>query len=182
MKKISFLSLAFLLLYNCTSKEIKTKEIPKKVNDFAIIIHGGAGTILKENMTPEKEEAYKEKLSEAIKIGYNILLNGGKSIDAVEKTIHVLENSPLFNAGKGAVFTHDESNELDASIMTGNDLNAGAVAGVKKVRNPISLARKVMENSPHVLLSGKGATVFAKEQGLTSVSYTHLTLPTNREV
>lgn len=173
MKKLSFLFIIFIALYSCDTKPKETKEIPKKVNDFAIIIHGGAGTILKKNMTPEKEKAYQEKLTEAIKVGYNILLKGGESIDAVEQTIHVLENSPLFNAGKGAVFTHDESNELDASIMTGNDLNAGAVAGVKKVKNPISLARKVMEESPHVLLSGKGATVFAKEQGLEIVDSTY---------
>ena len=168
MKTNYFLTLFTILLFSCNKNPQKNTQ-PKKVNEFAIIIHGGAGTILKENMTPEKEEAYKSKLTEAIKVGYSILEKGGTSIDAVEKTIHILENSPLFNAGKGAVFTHEETNELDASMMTGNDLNAGAVAGVKNVKNPISLARKVMENSPHVLLSGKGATVFAKEQGLEIV-------------
>lgn len=169
MKKFTLLIFFFTLLISCDSKENQTPTIDKKINDFAIIIHGGAGTILKKNMTPEKEKAYKDKLEEAIKVGYTILKNGGTSIDAVEKTIHILENSPLFNAGKGAVFTHHETNELDASIMTGNDLNAGAVAGVKQVKNPISLARKVMENSPHVLLSGSGATTFAKELGLEIV-------------
>ena len=168
MKTNYFLTLFTILLFSCNKNPQKTPQ-PQKTNEFAIIIHGGAGTILKENMTPEKEEAYKNKLTEAIKIGYTILEKGGTSIDAVEQTIHVLENSPLFNAGKGAVFTHEETNELDASIMTGNNLNAGAVAGVKNVKNPISLARKVMENSPHVLLSGSGATVFAKEQGLEIV-------------
>ncbi|WP_299105697.1 isoaspartyl peptidase/L-asparaginase [uncultured Tenacibaculum sp.] len=165
----TFLSLLMLtLVFSCNTNKYKTSA-PKKVNEFAIVIHGGAGTILKKNMTPEKEEAYKTKLKEAINVGYTILKNGGTSLDAVEKTIHVLENSPLFNAGKGAVFTHHETNELDASIMTGNDLNAGAIAGVKNVKNPISLARKVMENSPHVLLSGEGASVFADQQGLEIV-------------
>ncbi|MDY0780450.1 isoaspartyl peptidase/L-asparaginase [Tenacibaculum sp. IB213877] len=162
-----FFVLIFIVL-GCKNEPKKTSEV--KTNEFAIVIHGGAGTILKKNMTPEKEQAYKTKLEEAIKVGYDILKNGGSSMDAVEKTIHVMENSPLFNAGKGAVFTNEETNELDASIMTGNDLNAGAVAGVKDVKNPISLARKIMENSPHVMLSGKGASVFAKEKGLEIVN------------
>ncbi len=165
----STLFVVSLLLVNCTNpKEPKTDK-PQKTNEFALVIHGGAGTILKKNMTPEKEKAYKEKLEEAINVGHNILKNGGKSIDAVEQTIHVLENSPLFNAGKGAVFTHEETNELDASIMTGSDLNAGSVAGVTDIKNPITLARKVMENSEHVMLSGKGASIFAKEQGIEIV-------------
>jgi beta-aspartyl-peptidase (threonine type) len=162
-----FFVLIFIVL-GCKNEPKKTSEV--KTNEYAIVIHGGAGTILKKNMTPEKEQAYKTKLEEAIKIGYDILKNGGSSMDAVEKTIHVMENSPLFNAGKGAVFTNEETNELDASIMTGNDLNAGAVAGVKDVKNPISLARKIMEDSPHVMLSGKGASVFAKEKGLEIVN------------
>ena len=137
--------------------------------EFAIIIHGGAGTILKENMTPETETAYKAKLEEAIRVGYEILKNGGSSLDAVEKTINVMEDSPLFNAGKGAVFTNAETNELDASIMDGNTLNAGASAGTTIVKNPISLARAVMEKSKHVMLSGKGAETFAAEQGLSIV-------------
>ncbi|MFY7670642.1 isoaspartyl peptidase/L-asparaginase family protein [Tenacibaculum sp. MEBiC06402] len=161
-----FTTISFLSCDN-TEKAKTTENV--KTNEFALVIHGGAGTILKKNMTPEKEKAYKEKLEEAIKVGYNILKNGGKSIDAVEQTIHILENSPLFNAGKGAVFTHEETNELDASIMTGIDLNAGSVAGVTDIKNPITLARKVMENSEHVMLSGKGASVFAKEQGVEIV-------------
>ena len=120
-------------------------------------------------MSPEKETAYKRKLEEAIRVGYIILKNGGTSLDAVEKTINVLEDSPLFNAGKGAVFTNAGTNEHDASIMDGNTLNAGASAGTKIVKNPINLARAIMDKSPHVMLSGKGAEPFAKEQDLEIV-------------
>jgi len=133
---------------------------------YAIVIHGGAGTILKENMTPEMEEAYRSKLTEALTVGYEILKNGGSSLDAVEKTINIMEDSPLFNAGKGAVFTSAGTNELDASIMDGKTLQAGAVAGVKHIKNPISLARLVMEKSPHVMMVGEGAEAFAQEQGI----------------
>jgi len=108
-------------------------------------------------------------MKEALQVGYAVLKNGGKSLDAVEHTIKVLEDSPLFNAGKGAVFTNKETNELDASIMDGSTLDAGAVAGVTKVRNPIVAARAVMENSPHVILSGEGANQFAQEKGLRIV-------------
>jgi beta-aspartyl-peptidase (threonine type) len=120
-------------------------------------------------MTPEREAAYQAKLEEAIRVGYEVLKNGGSSLDAVEKTINVMEDSPLFNAGKGAVFTNAETNELDASIMDGKTLNAGASAGTTNVRNPINLARTIMEKSEHVMLSGKGAETFAEEQGLTLV-------------
>ncbi|MDU8884778.1 isoaspartyl peptidase/L-asparaginase [Yeosuana sp. MJ-SS3] len=155
---------------NKTHKDsLTTTELRIKKAEFAIVIHGGAGTILKENMTPEKEAAYKTKLEEAILIGHHILKNGGSSLDAVQKTINVLEDSPLFNAGKGAVFTSAETNELDASIMDGKSLNAGALSGTKTVKNPINLARVIMENSPHVMLSGKGAETFAQEQGLEIV-------------
>lgn len=149
-----------------TDTETKTSE---KVNDFAIIIHGGAGTILKKNMTDEREAEYKAKLEEAIRTGHEILKNGGTSQEAVMKTIQVMEESPLFNAGKGAVFTHEETNELDASFMDGKTLNAGAVAGVTDVKSPIELAIKVMTDSDHVMLSGKGASIFAKEKGLEIV-------------
>ena len=168
MKKTFLFFPLFFLIFSCNHIK-ETPSTHQQTNEFAIVIHGGAGTILKKNMTPEKEKEYKTTLTKAINVGYTILKNGGTSIDAVEKTIHVLENSPLFNAGKGAVFTHEETNELDASIMTGNNLNAGAVAGVKNVKNPISLARKIMENSPHVMLSGNGASQFAEEQGLELV-------------
>lgn len=134
-------------------------------DNFGIVLHGGAGTILKEHTSDSLESAYKIKLEEAITAGYNVLENGGSALDAVTQTINVLENSPLFNAGKGAVFTHEGENELDASIMDGSNLNAGAVAGVKHIKNPINLARDVMENSPHVMLYGSGAEVFAKDMG-----------------
>lgn len=149
--------------------ECTTTPKQEKINDFAIIIHGGAGTILKRNMTTEKESAYKTKLEEAIKVGHTILKNGGTSTEAVMKTIQVMEESPLFNAGKGAVFTNAGTNELDASFMDGNTLNAGAVAGVKDVKSPIELAIKVLTDSEHVMLSGEGASAFAKEKGLEIV-------------
>ena len=159
------LTVVFIGCKNDTLKKEEKKELVKQ-NDFAIVIHGGAGTILKKNMTPELEKAYEKKLEEAVRKGYTILKNGGSSTRAVEVSIHVMENSPLFNAGKGAVFTNEGTNEMDASIMEGATLNAGAVAGVKTVKNPISAAIKVMNDSDHVLLSGTGADIFAKEKGL----------------
>lgn len=168
MKQIATILILLLFLNSCkNNKEKTTKDIKNiKQNEFAIIIHGGAGTILKKNMTSAKENKYLQKLEEAIKAGYSILKKGGSSTKAVEASIHIMENSPLFNAGKGAVFTNAETNEMDASIMEGKTLNAGAVAGIKTVKNPISAAIKVMNNSNHVLLSGVGADNFAKEKGL----------------
>jgi beta-aspartyl-peptidase (threonine type) len=121
-------------------------------------------------MTPEKEKAYHAKLGEALDSGYAILERGGKSIEAVIAAIKVMEDSPLFNAGKGAVFTHDGKNEMDASIMDGSNLMAGAVAGVTTIKNPITAARAGMEKSEHVMLVGKGAEIFAEEQGIEIVS------------
>ena len=173
-KQIYFLLSLIALIWSCkdsqTQATTSTLESTEPKNEFAIIIHGGAGTILKKNMTPEKEAAYKAKLEEAIRTGYEILKNGGTSLDAVAKTINVMEDSPLFNAGKGAVFTNAETNELDASIMDGKTLNAGASAGTKTVKNPINLARAIMDNSPHVMMAGNGADIFAKEQGLDIVA------------
>lgn len=136
---------------------------------ITLVIHGGAGTILKKSMTPEKEKAYQEVLNLALQTGYKILQNGGTSLDAVEATIRVMEDSPLFNAGKGSVFTHEAKNEMDAAVMDGNTLKAGAIAGVTVIKNPISTARKVMENSAHVMLIGRGAEQYAKEQGMEIV-------------
>ena len=133
------------------------------MHNYALAIHGGAGTILKSTMTPEKELAYKTGLQDAIEAGESILKSGGSAFDAVESAIIQLENNPLFNAGKGAVFTNTGTHEMDASIMNGRDLMAGAIAGVQGVKNPISLARAVMEKSEHVLLTGNGAIEFAKK-------------------
>lgn len=135
------------------------------MSNFSLAIHGGAGTILKSTMTPEKELAYAQALTDALRAGESALKNGGAALDAVEKAIISLENNPLFNAGRGAVFTNEGKNELDASIMNGKDLTAGAVAGVRNIKNPISLARAVMEKSEHVLLAGTGAEAFAKSIG-----------------
>lgn len=129
---------------------------------FAIAIHGGAGTILRSSITPEKEQHYKQALQDAIISGEAILKIGGTSLDAVEASIRTLEDNPLFNAGKGAVFTHDSKNELDASIMDGKDLMAGAVAGVSNIKNPITLAKAIMQQSEHVFIAGAGAVEFAK--------------------
>lgn len=169
MKKILAICFLSVFLFNCVIEDKKENQTQKTTNNFAIVIHGGAGTILKKNMTDEKENAYKQKLKEAITIGHTVLKNGGTSQEAVVKTIQVMEESPLFNAGKGAVFTHEETNELDASFMDGKTLNAGAVAGVTNVKSPIALAVKIMTDSDHVMLSGKGASTFAKEKGLEIV-------------
>lgn len=186
MRKFQILTLliGFLTLFNCkntdnsqTKTSIPTSEVNKidemhtsdSKNNFGIVIHGGAGTILKENMTDSLEKAYREKLEEAIKVGHEILKNGGTAMEAVTKTINVMEDSPLFNAGKGAVFTNEETNELDASVMDGATLNAGAVAGVTHIKNPIDLAVEVMDNSEHVMLAGKGAEVFAQTRGIPLV-------------
>ncbi len=132
------------------------------------VIHGGAGVVAKE-VTPEKEKAIRADLQKALETGYAVLKSGGSSLDAVSKAIVLLEDSPLFNAGKGAVFNHDGRNELDASIMDGATLRAGSVANVHKVKNPILLARAVMEKSQHVMLVGDGAEAFAESIGMTLV-------------
>jgi beta-aspartyl-peptidase (threonine type) len=146
-----------------------TLHVSAQQKKYVMVIHGGAGTILKKNMTPEKEAAYVAALTKALNAGYAEIKAGKSSLDAVEATIHVLENDPHFNAGKGAVFTHDGRNELDAAIMEGKTLMAGAVAGVTTIKNPISAARAVMEKSEHVMMFGDGADKFAKEVGLEIV-------------
>jgi len=132
-----------------------------------LVLHGGAGNI--SNMSPEEEKAYRQKLSEALQAGYSILENGGTSLQAVVASVNIMEDSPLFNAGKGAVFTSEGKNELDASIMDGSNLQAGAVASVTTIKNPINGALAVMTASPHVMLVGDGAEKFAQEQGLEMV-------------
>jgi L-asparaginase / beta-aspartyl-peptidase len=136
---------------------------------FGFVIHGGAGTIERGRMTPERERAYRDKLTEALLAGFAVLKKGGACLDAVVAAITLLEDSPLFNAGKGAVFTSEGTNELDSSIMDGRTLKAGAVAGLKRVKNPILLARLVMEQSPHVMMTGEGAEAFAVQKGVELV-------------
>ncbi len=133
---------------------------------ISIAIHGGAGTILKEQMTPELEASFREGLQQALDLGYTVLQNGGTAVDAVKAAVINLEDNILFNAGKGSVFTNDGFNEMDASIMDGKTLNAGAVAGVQHIKNPIQLAEEVMLYSGHVFLSGKGANDFARMRGI----------------
>ena len=155
-----FLYLIFLLfLFNCNDENIHP----------VIAIHGGAGVILKGDLSEEREKLIREKLDEAITRGYEILNASGSSTDAVIETIKILENSPLFNAGKGAVFTNNGTIEHDASIMNGADLNAGASSGTMHVKNPITLANAIMTKSDHVFLSGSGAEEFAKKENLDMV-------------
>lgn len=153
-----------LILLSCRDKPATTDN-----SRYVMVIHGGAGTIEKKFMTPEKEKAYTAALTEALQHGYNLLKEGKTSVEAVQAAINVMENSPLFNAGKGAVFTHDGKNELDASIMDGQTLKAGAVAGITNIKNPINAAIAVMERSEHVMMVGKGAEQFAAANGCDTV-------------
>jgi beta-aspartyl-peptidase (threonine type) len=159
MKKI-FIYIFLLSALNTGAQEAK----------IALVLHGGAGTITKKNITPEQEAQIREKLAEALNVGYQVLKYGGTSIDACVESIAILEDSPLFNAGKGAVFTSDGQIELDCSLMDGRNLNAGAASGVKHVKNPILLAKEIMLHSDHVMLSGGGADSFAEKQGLAMVN------------
>ena len=136
------------------------------MNKIALAIHGGAGTILRSQMTPDLEREYRKGLETALKAGWSILTSGGSSLDAVETAVASLEDFPLFNAGRGAVFTHEGEQEMDASIMDGSSLKAGAVASVKNIKNPVKLARLVMEQTEHVLLAGEGANQFAEQIGM----------------
>jgi L-asparaginase / beta-aspartyl-peptidase len=169
--KNTFIVLACLFAFQCKNEPAKPTNVPEttKAAEYAIVIHGGVGTITRQSMTPAMDTAYRIALEAALTIGENILKNGGASLDAVEQTIVFLENNPLFNAGKGAVYTHEGRHELDASIMNGSDLKAGAVGGTSIVKNPIRAARAVMERSNHVLLAGRGADQFAQEMGLDIV-------------
>lgn len=144
---------------------VSAQPVPK----YAIVIHGGAGVMDQKDMTPEIQKEYIKVLNRALQVGDSVLSHGGTCLDAVEKTIVIMEDSPLFNAGKGAVFTHDGLVELDASVMEGQSLKAGAIAAVRDIKNPIRVARAVMEKSEHVLLNGTGASQFAKEQGFEPV-------------
>lgn len=159
----------FAIVLICFIMTHSTQAQTNASEKVILVIHGGAGTILKENMTPEKEEAYKTKLEEALLAGYDVLNSGGSSVSAVQAAINVMEDSPLFNAGKGAVYTNAETQEMDASIMDGKNLNAGAVGGVSTIKNPINAAIAVMNKSEHVLLIGKGAEEFAGKNGVEIV-------------
>jgi len=173
MKNSLFL-FALLWLVSCSpNPDTKTavKASLEKVEkpEYVIVLHGGAGTIVKENLTPEKEAGINKAMDEALEKGKAVLEADGIAMDAIEQVIMHLENSPHFNAGKGAVFTHEGKHELDASMMDGKTMKAGAVGGITGFKNPILAARAVMENSPHVMLSGEGANTFCKEQELEEV-------------
>ena len=172
MKKITafLLMLALFAMPLFAQKPSSFRGVPQLQSPqgppaMGFIIHGGAGVIERGSLTPEKEAAYKAKLEEALMAGWKILQSGGTSLDAVQAAITLMEDSPLFNAGKGAVFNAEGKNELDSSIMDGKTLKAGAVAGLHHIKNPILLARAVMDKSQHVMMTGDGAEKFAKEQG-----------------
>ncbi len=158
MKKLYLFIAIIIVLVSC--------QTDNKQSEYVLVIQGGAGYGTKKDLSPEREQAYIETLTKVLETGAEILKNNGSSLDAVEASIRIMEDSPLFNAGKGAVFNEKGGNEMDASIMDGKDLNAGAVACVRKIRNPISAARKVMTDSKHVLLVKEGAEEFAEKQGL----------------
>jgi beta-aspartyl-peptidase (threonine type) len=155
----------FLLPFLATATLAVAQTSAPSMQPYGLVIHGGAGVIQRNQMSPELEKEYRAKLAEALQAGYAVLERGGPALDAVIAAVTVMEDSPLFNAGKGAVFTADGICELDASIMRGDTLQAGAVAGLRHVRNPIKLVRDVMENSPHVMMIGEGAEKFAQSRG-----------------
>lgn len=169
MPRFSIYRILVSALILCLSSFIIAGDRP----EYAMVIHGGAGTIRKADMSPEREKAYTAALQAALDAGETILKKGGSSEEAVIAAIKIMEDSPLFNAGVGAVFTHEGTNELDASLMRGKDLAAGAVAGVRTVKNPIGLAQKVMNDSKHVLLTGRGAETFAKDMDVPLVDNKH---------
>jgi beta-aspartyl-peptidase (threonine type) len=148
---------------------LASESAPARPPQWGLDIHGGAGVISRESLTPEREADVRAKLTEALQAGHAILAQGGTSLDAVSAANRILEDSPLFNAGKGAVFNHDGQIELDASLMDGRTRGAGSIAGVHRVKNPIELARRVMEQSPHVMMVGDGAEAFAQTQGVELV-------------
>lgn len=174
LRSLLFFFAALILFSTCSNEKPSADTAPASLTtsvrpDYALVIHGGAGTILRDRLTPAEEAKIRAALEVALQAGEAVLKAGGSSLDAIEAAIVTMEDAPYFNAAKGAVFTHEGKNELDASIMDGATLNAGAVGGVSNVKNPIRAARAVMEKSPHVLLSREGAELFAKEQGLDIV-------------
>jgi beta-aspartyl-peptidase (threonine type) len=169
MRAISFIVILLIVNSSCRQPVLTKNSDPPQKQEWALVVHGGAGNLGEEVLNDTLNAQYKAALNEALQAGKKILENDGTALDAVETVIRVLEDNPLFNAGKGAAFTHDGKNEMDASIMDGSNLSAGAVAVVTDIKNPISAARAVMEHSKHVMLSGEGASQFAKEQGLEIV-------------
>ena len=151
------------------AQEQQPEKLPTMNSNFSIAIHGGAGNMAKKNLTPEKEAAYKAKLQEAINKGRTLLAQGAEAVDVVEEVIKILEDSPLFNAGKGSVFAHDGTNQMDAAIMNGKTLDAGTLTNVRTIKNPISAAKLIMKKSKFVFLSGLGAEKFAKENNIEIV-------------
>lgn len=172
--KIIFTNLLLvLLIVSCKNNSENLGNVSESLNpekpEYALVIHGGAGVMRREQMSAEQDAQYRAILHKVLETGEQILSNGGSSLEAVSACIQIMEDSPLFNSGRGAVFTHNEENELDASVMVGSDLTAGAVGGVKVVKNPITAAIAVMKHSNHVLLVGKGAEEFAAKQNLEIV-------------
>ncbi|MBK8883594.1 MAG: isoaspartyl peptidase/L-asparaginase [Bacteroidales bacterium] len=167
------LIILFITLLSCDnrkrSSDSQSVGASSERQAWALVIHGGAGSMSRDKISPELDAQYRKALSEALETGKKILSDGGSALDAVENTIRVMEDNPLFNAGKGAVFTHEGKNELDAAIMDGSNLAAGSVACVTDIKNPVSASRRVMTNSPHVMLTGAGASQFAREEGLEIV-------------
>jgi len=173
MFKAIFAALTAMTLGSSALAQADKTDAPR----WSIAIHGGAGTINREQITPEQDRTIRAVLAKALAAGSQILEDGGTAIDAITATIMILEDDPNFNAGKGAVFTWDRTNELDSSIMDGSDLSAGAVAGINGTKNPILLARAVKDHSPHVMLSGEGANQFSREQQLDQVSSDYYATP-----
>jgi L-asparaginase / beta-aspartyl-peptidase len=175
---VMLLVLAGAVLFMATIKRpSRNKQVEPQRPDYLLVIHGGAGDITRENLPDSVAQQYRASLQAALIIGYRILDTGGTAVDAVEAVVRALEDNPLFNAGKGAVFTMDGKNELDASIMDGATGKAGAVAGVTTVKNPVTAARAVMEGSPHVMLAGHGAETFAHSKGLEIVDPAYFFTP-----
>ena len=166
---MKYLAFILLIAIGCTEKRVTVQSQEIKTHKYALVIHGGAGWIKRDAITPEKDAAYRASLNKALDIGVAILEKGGSSLDAVESVIRFMENDSLYNSGKGAVYANNEMNELDASIMDGANQKAGAVAGVTIIKNPITAARAVMERSEHVLLARDGAEAFALAHNLETV-------------
>ncbi|MGM0497483.1 MAG: isoaspartyl peptidase/L-asparaginase family protein, partial [Bacteroidota bacterium] len=171
MRQLKILIIIFISLtvLQCNKQDTQNQQKEKKKIEYAIAIHGGAGNTSPEDFPENERKKYKEKLQEALDKGTELLESNASAIETVEQVIHIMEDSPIFNAGKGAVFTHEGTNELDASIMCGAELDAGAVAGVKNIKSPITAAKHVMNDSKHVMLAGEGASRFAKQEDLEIV-------------